>query len=68
MWPFGPPREAPKKWLERLSDVEDELERLNRRFTKIQGEFGAQMREQVRLQRENDELNEELESLDGGGE
>lgn len=68
MWPFQRSTDAPKPLVERIESVEDDVLRLERRFTKLQNEFNASARRQAALERENDELNEELASLDQGGE
>jgi regulator of replication initiation timing len=50
--------------LRRLQDLEDDATGWERRFKKLQGAVNASVRDQVRLERENDELRDELETLD----
>lgn len=70
MWVLFGLGEAPDiAVLARLEELEDEVKRLDRRWTKVQGEFSASMRRQASLERENDELldeNDQLRLASGG--
>lgn len=69
MWCLFGRGEAPSiDVLSRLDALEDEQQRYERRWQKLQGEFNASVRRQAQLERENDELNEELETLSEGRE
>jgi len=52
--------------LGRLEALEDEVQRFDRRWLKLQGEFNASLRRQAQLERENDSLEDEIVSLQEG--
>jgi chaperonin cofactor prefoldin len=67
MWCLVGLGEAPNRdVLGRLEALEDDMQRMLRRFDKLQGEFNASLRAQRQLERENDSLNDEIEALQNG--
>jgi predicted RNase H-like nuclease (RuvC/YqgF family) len=60
---------TPKSVVARLEELEDGQQRLERRFERIQNEFNISVRRQRQLERENDDLRDELENtVDEDGE
>ena len=67
MWVLIGRGEAPDMGvLSRLEALEDEVQRFDRRWLKLQGEFNASLRRQAQLERENDSLEDEIVSLQEG--
>jgi hypothetical protein len=52
--------------LGRLDVIEDEVQRFDRRWLKLQGEFNASLRRQAQLERENDALEDEVQAMQEG--
>lgn len=63
-----PPAIEPKSIRDRVEELEDAQQRLERRFERIQNEFNVSVRRQRQLERENDDLQEELEQVTEDGE
>jgi predicted transcriptional regulator len=58
--PSAPPPARLADVIARLEEVEDAVRRMDRRFTKLQGEFGALVRDYVEEDDSDDEFTEEL--------